>query len=104
MTMAGRERRLRFFSPTSTPHARRTTWAAAARRAPAAATTSADAQLQEEVTEELSELLDSPLAPLHEAYVGGAVAWEEWAGYKTATYLGDTDEELRRVRTGCAAC
>ncbi len=63
----------------------------------------APATLEEEVEEvagQLSELLDSPLAALHEAYVGGAVAWEEWAGYKTATHLGDPEEELKRVRTG----
>eukprot|EP01050_Picozoa_sp_SAG11_P013181 SAG11_NODE_1522_length_4752_cov_6.171287_3_plen_92_part_00 len=54
-----------------------------------------------EVADELAELLDSPLAPLHEAYVQGLVAWEEWAGYKTATYLSDPEEELKTVRTGC---
>ena len=54
----------------------------------------------EEIVDELSGLLDSPLAALHEAYVEGEVAWEEWAGYKTATYLSDPEEELKRVRTG----
>ncbi len=71
--------------------------------APPSSAGTAAATLEEEVEEvvdELSGLLDSPLATLHEAYVGGVVAWEEWAGYKTATYLGDPEEELKRVRTG----
>lgn len=53
-----------------------------------------------EVADALAGLIDSPLASLHEEYVGGPVAWEEWAGYKTATYLTNADDELITVRTG----
>ena len=85
--------------PTTTQSRLRSLGAHHLRRAHAAGDDEVVAEVAE-VADALSGLLDSPLAPLHEAYVGGEVAWEEWAGYKTATYLGDVGEELKRVRTG----
>jgi aminomethyltransferase len=44
----------------------------------------------------------SPFHALHEAHYPG-VEWEEWAGFNTATAMGDIDEELAEVRTGTVA-